>query len=100
WFRWTAPASGEYSFNTAGSVFDTLLAVYTGASVNTLSLIVSNDQAGASITSAVNFSATSGSTYHVAVDGYAGQMGPLTLNWVVEPPPINDNFANATEIAG
>jgi uncharacterized repeat protein (TIGR03803 family) len=100
WFRWTAPASGEYSFNTAGSVFDTLLAVYTGASVNALTLVASNDQAGASFTSAVSFSATSGTTYQVAVDGDAGQMGPLTLNWVVEPPPINDNFANATEITG
>src|SRR5688572_20662531 len=32
WFRWTAPASGRFSFNTVGSSFDTLLAVYTGTS--------------------------------------------------------------------
>jgi uncharacterized repeat protein (TIGR03803 family) len=100
WFRWTAPASGEYSFNTAGSVFDTLLAVYTGASVNALTLVASNDQAGASFTSAVSFSATNGTTYHVAVDGYAGQMGALLLNWALEVPPVNDNFAEAMEITG
>src|SRR5687768_18232335 len=27
WYRWTAPATGPYSFNTDGSSFDTLLAV-------------------------------------------------------------------------
>src|SRR5580765_5944404 len=36
WFRWTAPASGRFTFDTAGSAFDTLLAVYIGASVNAL----------------------------------------------------------------
>src|SRR4051812_19225315 len=31
WFKWTAPASGETVFNTTGSEFDTVMAVYSGA---------------------------------------------------------------------
>ena len=30
WYQWKAPASGLYTFDTFGSNFDTLLAVYTG----------------------------------------------------------------------
>src|ERR1044071_6634613 len=39
WYRWTAPTSGPYSFNTFGSSFDTVLAVYTGASVGALTAV-------------------------------------------------------------
>src|SRR5207249_4610086 len=48
------------------------------------------------VTSAVSFSATAGTVYRIAVDGYdnddnGGDMGPLTLNWTesncTEPPP-------------
>src|ERR687896_700276 len=35
WFRWTAPAPGQYSLATYGD-FDTLLAVYTGSALGGL----------------------------------------------------------------
>ena len=38
WFQWHAPATGDVAFNTSGSGFDTLLAVYGGAA-----LAVEND---------------------------------------------------------
>ena len=37
WWKWTAPGSGQVFLTTAGSKFDTLLAVYTGTAVNALS---------------------------------------------------------------
>src|SRR5262245_39496528 len=43
WFRWTAPGTGQFFFNTVGSDFDTLLAVYTGNNVNNLTAVASND---------------------------------------------------------
>ena len=46
WWTWTAPRSGPVSIDTFGSNFDTLLGIYTGASVSALTLIGSNDQAG------------------------------------------------------
>ncbi|MEY2429122.1 MAG: hypothetical protein QOJ40_2007, partial [Verrucomicrobiota bacterium] len=43
WWQWTAPANGLVSVDTAGSDFDTLLALYTGSSVSSLVLVSSND---------------------------------------------------------
>ena len=43
WYRWTAPAGGTVTFDTLGSVFDTLLGVYTGVNVNQLAGVAAND---------------------------------------------------------
>jgi uncharacterized repeat protein (TIGR03803 family) len=100
WYRWIAPASGRYTFDTAGSAFDTLLAVYTGVSVNALTEVASNDDGDVDVTSVVSFAATNGTTYYVAVDGFDGDSGAFVLNWSPELPPINDNFVDATVISG
>src|SRR5436853_2860043 len=36
WWTWTAPESGTFSASTAGSSFDTLLAVYQGSALSNL----------------------------------------------------------------
>jgi uncharacterized repeat protein (TIGR03803 family) len=82
WFRWTAPSTNEVSITTAGSDFDTTLAVYSGTSVNALVEVASNDEFEADSTSAVTFVPSAGTTYRIAVDGYSGQMGAVMLNWV------------------
>ena len=79
WFRWRAPATGDVAFDTIGSGFDTLLAVYEDAG-----LIAENDDAASGNTSAVAFLATEGNTYLIAVDGYGGQAGSYVLNWRLE----------------
>lgn len=92
WYQWQAPSSGSVSITTAGSAYDTVLAVYTGTTVNGLTLIARNDDipdvSGQphQVTSAVTISALAGTTYRIAVDGYnnggdGGDMGPLKLNW-------------------
>src|SRR5438445_13409043 len=43
WWTWTAPASGLSTIDTSGSSFNTLLGVYTGGSVSTLTTIATND---------------------------------------------------------
>src|SRR5436309_1627874 len=43
WYQWTAPASGTVVFDTVGSNFDTLLAIYRGTSVSCLTAVASND---------------------------------------------------------
>jgi hypothetical protein len=100
WFSWTAPTNGQFSFNTAGSAIDTLLAAYTGASVNALTRVASNDDFNFDLASAVSIQATSGTTYHLAVDGFDGETGALVLNWAPEVPPANDNFTNALVVVG
>ncbi|HXI50624.1 MAG TPA: S8 family serine peptidase, partial [Candidatus Saccharimonadales bacterium] len=98
WWVWTARASGPATLDTIGSSFDTLLAVYTGGSVNSLTLVAQNDDSGGSLTSQVNFSAVAGTTYHFVVDGFAAHTGTIQLNLAgpVPPPPANDQFANRT----
>jgi subtilisin-like proprotein convertase family protein len=86
WYTWTAPASGKWTFDTAGSNFDTLLAVYIGSNIGSISLIASNDDAGvADRTSRLSFDAISGTVYRIAVDGYIGLAGAIRLNWSFTP---------------
>jgi hypothetical protein len=100
WYVWTAPGNGQLTLDTAGSTFDTLLAAYTGVSVNALTVSASNDDDGASQQSRVQFTVASGTTYRFAVDGRNGATGDLALAlaFVADPPP-NDNFAAAAAIA-
>ena len=81
WWTWTAPATGPVTFDTSGSDFDTLLAVYTGSSVSGLTEVASNDDSGGSDWSGVRFSAQQGRAYHIAVDGWDGDTGAIVLNW-------------------
>ncbi len=81
WYTWMAPGDGVYTFDTYGSNFDTVLAIYTGGSVEGLASVVANDDAGAGETSAVSFAAAAGVVYHIAVDGHDGEVGRITLEW-------------------
>jgi len=82
WWRWTAPASGQVALDTHGASIDTLLAVYTGASVANLVAVASNDNDGfANGASGLYFQAQSGAEYEFAVDGKDGASGALTVEW-------------------
>ncbi len=82
WRKWTAPAAGQVSLDTHGSGFDTLLSVYTGTSVNALTVIASNDNDGTlGGASSLLFQAQAGKEYEIAVDGANGAAGNTSLNW-------------------
>ncbi len=90
WYQWQAAASGPAQVTTAGSTYDTVLAVYTGNAVNSLTAIGKNDDVnpGVTLTSSVSFNAVAGTTYRIAVDGYnnngsGGDIGSITLNWTL-----------------
>jgi hypothetical protein len=78
WWRWTAPANGAFTIDSCDSDFDTLLAVYTGASVDALTPVRSNDDA-CDIGSSVTFVATGGQVYSIAVDGLDEETGEIRL---------------------
>jgi Ca2+-binding RTX toxin-like protein len=102
WYTWDAPADGSVphvGFSTLFSDFDTLLAVYTGATVVALAEVASNDDSpGLAGGSAVSFLTTPGTTYRIAVDGFQGKAGHFFLAWHEAPP--NDNFADAVALPG
>ncbi len=82
WYQWQAPASGTVTFDTAGSDFDTLLAVYVETSGGALSVVASNDDDGTvGVTSRLSFTAIAGAIYYVAVDGYDADTGNIVLSW-------------------
>jgi hypothetical protein len=79
WFRYRARRSEQLIIDTAGSQFDTVLAVYRGRSVNALRLVAQDDDGGGDVTSQVRFAAKKGVTYYVALDGF-GVGGGYTLS--------------------
>jgi hypothetical protein len=80
WWQWSAPSDGIVRFETTGSAFDTLLAVYTGDSVNALKLVVENDDiiSGDVWQSRADFVAKKGTLYRIAVDGFYDAGPPVT----------------------
>jgi hypothetical protein len=89
WFEWTAPVSGTVQFDTAGSDFDTLLAVYTGETVDRLRRVAqNNNQARGVPTSLVRFRVRAGVKYQIAVDGFNAATGLFNLNWDYTAIPV------------
>lgn len=102
WYTWKAPRSGTFSFDTRYSILDTLLAVYTGSSVNALTAVASNDNVSQTdTTSKVTFSATAGTVYRIAIDGKNGAVGPISAHYLATlGAPANDQFAAAQSLSG
>jgi C1A family cysteine protease len=101
WWTWTAPAAGQVIVDTIGSDFDTLLGVYTGNAVNALTLVAADDQGGGNNTSQATFTATAGTAYRIAVDGWHGETGGVQLHLaLLDAAPANDHFANRLTLSG
>jgi hypothetical protein len=90
WWEWTASESGEVCFDTFGSDFDTILAVYSGQSLSGLTPIAANDDYGNTNQSMVTFIVTAENSYKLAVDGWNGAQGSIVLNWQFSPIPAED----------
>jgi hypothetical protein len=100
WYTFTPTTTAAVAVDTRGSSIDTLLAVYSGTTLNNLALVRCNDDVLGTLQSRVSFLAQAGTTYYVQVGGFIGTFGNLTVNFGAGlPPPANDNFASATAIA-
>ena len=102
WYSWTATYSGPVGISTCTFLVDTVLAVYTGSSVNALTPVASNDDGDGSSCGfrdgKVEFTATAGTTYRIAVDGKGGSDGFFELR--LRGAPQNDDFADAESLSG
>jgi len=80
WWIWTAPSSGTLTVTTQTSTFDTLLGVYTGSALQSLTRMGSNDDESSSVrTSRVTITVAGGTVYRIAIDGYLGEQGTIRL---------------------
>lgn len=86
WFSFQPPVSGRFEFNTVGSTFDTLLAIYrdTGLGVGLFDGLVEvscNNDAGPGLkTSRMVANLQIDVVYYVVVDGVNGANGTVVLN--------------------
>ncbi len=84
WFLYQAKTNGVLRFDTIGSDFKTLLAVFTGPGTDFASLVLQGADAHSAPDgqgSVVSLPATTGTTYFVVVDGENGAKGHVTLNY-------------------
>jgi Fibronectin type III domain len=81
WWNWTSPGNGTVEIDTFASAGDTVLAVYSGDSIGSLTQLAQNDDAGSGLQSQVSLPVTEGTTYRIAVDGYnTFDAGAVTVN--------------------
>lgn len=81
WYTFNPTITANYLINTAGSGYDTVLAVYTGASLGGLTQVYCNDDASTSlVSSSLNVSLTAGTTYRIKVGGYNGSYGQFNFH--------------------
>lgn len=79
WWSFDAPTAGSLSLSTQGSGIRTVLAVYTGSAVGTLTPVASSADTGTGGSSAVAVSAVAGTHYSVAVAGRGTAAGAIRL---------------------
>ncbi|MGC9450715.1 MAG: S8 family peptidase, partial [Oceanipulchritudo sp.] len=96
WFRLEAKVAGKTIANTAGSSFNTTLAVYAGDTMEELFLVGGNDDYEGSEFSRVEFQAAEGATYYIAVSGKANRSGFVKLT--VSGPPVEDFLRDALPV--
>jgi len=104
WYELYADTSGTITVDTAGSNYDTVLAVYQAAVEfvpsppgGGLAEIVCNDDAGGA-QSRVAFGVVPGTSYYIQVASKGSSGGTLRIHAECDPacPPPNDNQASAT----
>jgi hypothetical protein len=104
WYKWTAPSTGMFTIDLCGAQTptDTMLGVYVGGAVGSLSKVASNDDdaqcegAAHPYASAVTFQANAGTPYRVSVSGTSGigQTGPFAGR--IDPGPNTAVAGNPT----
>ncbi len=81
WYRWRAPRTMRVVFETCGSAFDTVLALYRGPSLRRARVVKANNNACARTRSRVVARVAGGVEYQVVVDGFRGATGAFRLRW-------------------
>ena len=87
WWQWTSPGTGLVTIDTFGSDFDTFLTLATGSTIDSLSIVDQNDDAGGTLQSLITFDAIAGTSYQIAVDGFLDRTGSIALNLASPFPP-------------
>lgn len=91
WWTFTPPADGALTLNTTNSTFDTILGLYTGTNVATLTMMADNDDAYAGAPGGFSYisqAVRAGQAYDILVDGYNGMSGTISLSYSFTPATV------------
>ncbi len=104
WYRWTAPASGLWRFQTTVADDSAPLPyVYTGNTLADLDLVAAGAPGDSAGSAFVEFEASAGVSYRIALDATFSTPAAATLAWqslALYTPPANDAFASASPLSG
>jgi len=93
WWTWTAPATGEFDINTTGSMFNTVLTLFSGNSLATLSEEAAGGAFPGSPDTQVLLNAMVGQTYVIRVCGLEGASGNIALQIQANFTPPSEPYA-------
>lgn len=79
WYSYTPSADTVVSADTIGSDFDTVLAVWQGTDLDSLTLVACVDDSRGGLQSTLPFVAESGVDYHIQVGGFLADTGALSF---------------------
>jgi hypothetical protein len=113
WLEWEAPSTGYVTLSTCGSAIPTVLGIYTGSKLDELTEVASRANFGVAECSGtrngITFLASAEDKFQIALDGNnffvppalpAATEGLLALRIEATPPPVNDDFEDATVLEG
>ena len=97
WYSWTATSTGLVKVELPTADFDTSIAAYTGDSVDARTLVGTTSYYSSRV---LNFRATAGTTYRIAIAGVGAAQGDFTLRLLSASAPANDDFDKAVALEG
>ncbi len=100
-WQWTAPAAGDYKFDTLTASFDTAISLHSGVGMAATCSTYNDDTAGGTQSQAVLLGLSAGDMVLVQVGGFgvAFGTGDLTIGPYVAPPiPTNDDCSTPIAI--
>ncbi|CAG1007145.1 hypothetical protein PHYC_03396 [Phycisphaerales bacterium] len=101
WYLYTPTSSCTVQFDTCGSTFDTVLAIFDACPNSGGTELACNDdtEGGCGLASTIWLPVTAGTPYVVRVGGYNNNAGNFTLNVQTQcPPPGADDCASAVPV--
>ncbi len=96
WWQWQAPLTGTIELLTDGTAFDHRVAIYQGATLDSLQSQIERTINLSDSTDAIEFPVTAGVTYSIAIDSVGDLRGFASLQLQQD----NDLFENRTPIRG
>ena len=106
WYKWKPDRDGWFTFDLAGTGFDSVLDIYAGNVLEQLAPVASNDNHGSRLASRTSFAASPQADYAIRIASkhpfdptYSGR---FTLSWYPSPPPglTGTQFVPTTGVPG